>query len=57
MNRLSTSFIDLETDEAAQDVLSHWQASMPFEELKKQKHPNTAKMLEQFKHFVDDIKS
>jgi len=55
--RLSTSFIDLETDEAAQDVLGHWHGGMSFEALAKQKHPNTAKMLEQLKEFVADIKS
>ncbi len=57
--RLSTSFIDLETDEAAKDVLNHWQgdwqAGMSFDDLVKQKHPNTAKMLEQFGSFVEHI--
>ncbi len=53
--RIATSFVDMETDEAAANVLAAWRQT-PDKELFISRHqPQMARALEQFRQFVSDL--
>jgi len=53
--RLSTSFIDLEDDAKARDILDAWQKNTPADVLLQEKHPHSHAMLKQFEAFIASL--
>ena len=53
--RLSTSFIDLEDDAKARDILDAWQNNTPADVLLQEKHPHSHAMLKQFEAFIASL--
>lgn len=54
--RLATSFVDMETDEKAQQLLDAWQVN-PSEEIMTNNHPVTQQAIHQFQKMITEITS
>ncbi len=52
--RLATSYVDMETDEKAQNMLSSWQLQ-PTDSIMESHHPMTKQGIEQFQRFIADL--